>query len=301
MTSMTSELTGTLPAVPPFRLDRSIGFLRGFAPCQGDQVLDGGSLTKAISLGGQAVAFRVSPYPSGIRYRLHADGPVSGQRHGQVAAAIDHYLSLSDDLTGFYQQAAGDDPAYAALVARLHGLHQVRFLTLAEVGTWMVLTQRTPAPVALAARHRITAALGRTVRFEGHDYPAFPELGDLMAAGPGELQALTGSARKAGYLTSMAEGLAGLGEDYLRGAPYPDAVRALRRIRGIGEFSAAGILLRGLGRMDDCPVHIPQFARAAAGVYGSGFDSATIRGRYGRQLGYWAYYLRAGTGSMRAG
>ena len=102
-----------------------------------------------------------------------------------------------------------------------------------------------------------------------------------------------GSARPK-YLHALDAGLLDIGEDHLREAPYDEATATLRGIRGVGEFTAAAILLRGLGRMDFVPLEMPAFFDATARVYGPGDHAARLRHRYDRHLGYWAYYLRTG-------
>jgi DNA-3-methyladenine glycosylase II len=292
-------VSGTLGVVEPFDLRTSIRFLRGFGACRGDQVLTEDSLTKAISIGGQAVVFQVRPGRVGLDYVLHSDRPIPEGLRERVCAQVDGYLSLSDDLSGFYARAAGDHPRFAALVSALRGLHQVRFLTLAEIGVWAVLSQRTPKNVSTALKRRITVMFGRELSFEGTQFRAFPELTDLAGLGPADWLAIVKNARKAEYLAAVVAGLLDIGEDYLRSAPYAAATKALRGIRGVGEFSAAAILLRGLGRMDFVPLEMPNFMDATAQVYGPGDHNAAIRARYGTHLGYWAYYLHTGLGALR--
>lgn len=286
-------MTGTLPAAQPFDLRTSIRFLRNFGACKGDQVLTDDSITKAIAVNGQAVVFRVTPAADGVNYLLHADSPISDQTHSRIRFQLDGYLSLSDDLADFYAIAATDHPEYARLVRALNGLHQVRFLTIAEIGVWAILTQRTPMTVATVLKRRIIEAYGRPIDFEGVTYRAFPELSDLAAVPAEDWLPLVKNSRKADYLQALVHGLLEIGEEYLRTAPYDEASKALRTIKGVGEFSAAAILLRGLGRMNDVPLEMPRFADVAARVYGPGDHSQTMRERYGRHLGYWAYYLRA--------
>ena len=82
---------------------------------------------------------------------------------------------------------------------------------------------------------------------------------------------------------------------------WPVSAQALQAIDGIGPFSAAMILLRGLGRMDDVPLDLPGISRVAQEVYGADWKPAHIRALYGTELGNWAFYLKAGGGgSLRA-
>ncbi|MEC3974273.1 DNA-3-methyladenine glycosylase family protein [Amycolatopsis sp. H20-H5] len=295
-----TTISGVLPAAQPFDLRTSIRFLQGFGACKGDQIMTEDTLTKAIAVGGQAVVFRVSPAGAGVDYVLRSDRPITASVRDEVLRKIDGYLSLSDDLTEFYTQAAGDHPDYARLVKALWGLHQVRFLTVAEIGVWAVLSQRTPKNVSTALKRRITQKFGRTISHDGLEYQAFPELTDLRQLEVADWVEIVKNTRKAEYLTSLVEGLLDIGEDYLSTASYTQATKALRGIRGVGEFSAAAILLRGLGRMDFVPLDMPAFADATAKVYGPGYDNQRLRSRYGDNLGYWAYYLHTGLGALRA-
>lgn len=294
--SVDAMTTGTLTACQPFDLRTSIRFLQGFGACRGDQVMTDDTLAKAVALDGQVFVFHVSPSPDGVAYRLFSDRPIADT--GPVLAKITDYLSLSDDLTEFYAQADGDHPDYARLVQALRGLHHVRFLTLAEVGVWAVLTQRTPRHVALALKRRIVERFGRSIRHGGLEFRAFPELTDLQALTAADWAAVVGNERKARYLANLVDGLLDIGEDYLRTAGYTQADRALRAITGVGEFSASLILLRGLGRMDHVPLSMRAFADAITQVYGPDYDHQRLRSRYGHNLGYWAYYLRAGLGAL---
>ncbi|MEC3974256.1 DNA-3-methyladenine glycosylase family protein [Amycolatopsis sp. H20-H5] len=295
-----TKVVGVLPAAQPFDLRTSIRFLQGFGACKGDQVMTEDILTKAIAVDGQAVVFEVSPSAGGVDYVLHSAEPISRATHDQVCDKIDGYLSLSDDLGDFYALSAGDHPDFARLVKNLWGLHQVRFLTVAEIGVWAVLSQRTPKNVSTALKRRITQTFGRTLVVDGVEYQAFPELTDLQHLTAADWIGIVKNGRKAEYLACVVEGLLDLHEDYLAEAPYDEATKALRRIKGIGEFSAAAILLRGLGRMDFVPLKMPNFAEATAKIYGQGFDNQKLRDRYGTHLGYWAYYLHTGLGALRA-
>ncbi|SEK94905.1 DNA-3-methyladenine glycosylase family protein [Streptacidiphilus jiangxiensis] len=292
-TVSTTFLTGTLPAVQPFDLRASVRFLRGFGACKGDQVLTDTGITKALSLDGRAVVFQLTPVPEGVRYELSSHSPPAADAELRVRTALDAYLSLSDDLRPFYALAQADHPAYASLVRRLHGLHHVRFLTLAEIAVWALVSQRTSRSDALGAKRAITA-LGPTLTLNGTRFQAFPETDLLADLTHADWLDLVGHERKALYLGHLLRGLAGMGETYLRTAPYAEAYAALRSVKGVGDWTASAILLRGLGRMNHVPLEMRQFAVPAAAVYGGPVDPAALRRHYGEHLGYWSYYLRVG-------
>jgi DNA-3-methyladenine glycosylase II len=85
-------------------------------------------------------------------------------------------------------------------------------------------------------------------------------------------------------------------ERWLRAGDY-DAVEAwLRAIPGIGAWSAAFVLIRGLGRMERIAPNEP-LLKAAAHAYGEPITPARFQelaARYGETAGYWAFYLRTG-------
>ena len=101
--------------------------------------------------------------------------------------------------------------------------------------------------------------------------------------------------RKAEYLASVVKALTTVDEEFLRHGPYDEAQQWLRSIRGIGEWSAGFILLRGLGRMERTLITGP-IVNAAAAIYGQQARNPVflqnIIDRYGPYQGYWAYYAR---------
>ncbi len=129
---------------------------------------------------------------------------------------------------------------------------------------------------------------------------AFPTLDELVALEEDDYRQVIRQPGKAAVLPGVVRGVAAIGEGFLRGAPYAEARAALLAIRGLGPFSAAAILLRGLGRMDDVPLEGPQFLEPARAVYGRAFDPAAIRRRYGADLGHWAFYLKTGAPRLEA-
>jgi DNA-3-methyladenine glycosylase II len=260
----------------PFSFAQALLFVRRFPPCQGDFVLGDDSLTGVVALSGRAVPFT-----------LRGDREVTIETpDARVAPIAADFIGATDDLAGFYAAADGDR-AFRPILELLHGLHHVRFLTLAEIAVYSVMMQRTPITIASTYKRRFLAAFG----LPHGELRAMPELASL-----GELDAETiataiGNRRKAETIVNVVRGVAAIGATTLRDAPYETARDALLAIPGIGPFSAAAILLRGLGRMDETPIQ--RFADEARAIYGD-FDPRAIARRYGRHVGYWSFYLKTG-------
>ena len=291
--------TGTLTPRAPFDFDQALEFLGEFSPTRGEQVLAGQTLTKAVSIAGQPVVFRVTgggtveePH---LAYTLFAGAPLTEVNR---AAALDRarfFLSLDDDLRPFYAIGCAD-PHMAPLIRRLYGLHQVKFLTPFENAAWAVLTQRNRIPMAQQAKRALVERYGASISVEGETYWAFPEPERLAEATVAELAALIGNEKRATYLAGIAQAFSGMDEAWMRTAPYAEVEAWLRGLKGIGPWSAAFVLIRGLGRMEQLSTGEARLGEAANRVYGRALSADKLQataGEYGPYQGYWAYYLRS--------
>lgn len=294
-----------LRPAPPFDFSLSLAFLGAFAPTAGEQALAGRALAKAVRIAGRTVAFEARDVGTveapELAVALRADAPLPSDVEAAALDRVRFFLSLDDDLRPFYALADGDPP-FRALRDRRYGHHQVKFLTPFENACWAVLTQRTPAAAARAAKRRLSERFGGAVDAFGGTLLAFPAPGDLAGADAADLGALVGNARKGEALAGLADAFSRVDEAWLRSAPHDDVRAWLLGLRGIGPWSATFVMLRGLGRMERAVPEDPEsvFARellgAAARVYGL-LDHAALREkaeRYGPWQGYWAHYLRAG-------
>jgi DNA-3-methyladenine glycosylase II len=287
-----------LAATPPYSLSQSLRALAGFAPAAGDQVVAGGRVRKALLRPGadpdEAVVVEVGP--PGITFIVYSQSPLDVAEVAGVERAAGRWLGLDDDLSAFLAVARAD-PAMAPVLAATEGLHQVRFPSLAEGVAYFTLTQRSTQWFAAARKRRIAAELGPHAELDGQDHVAFPSFATLLARSETELIRFGGNRQRAARLGEVLHGVAALDEEWLRTAPYAEARAALLAVRGVGAFTAHGILLRVLGRADDVPLEMAQFTQVAEALYGSPPPSpAQLRERYGSQLGWWAYLSRMGLG-----
>jgi DNA-3-methyladenine glycosylase II len=251
---------------------------------------------------GQTVAFRVTGpgagKADGVRYTLLSDQPISAALKRTTGARISSYLSLKDDLKPFYRLGR-NDPTFRPRIQQLYGLHQVKFLTPFENACWAVLAQRIPMPVARSLKQRLVEDLGGDIRVDGTAHRAFPEPADLLATGS-RLDSIIRNQRKARYVLAVAEAFDRVDETFLLHGDFQEVQAWLRSIDGIGEWSAAFVLFRGLGRVDRMPL-TPPFVKSVRALYGAGLTEAEvsrISKGYGPWAGYWAMYLRVGAGEI---
>ncbi|MEV4623761.1 hypothetical protein AB0J74_34265 [Asanoa sp. NPDC049573] len=292
-----------LPAAPPYEFALSVRALEGFAPMAGEHQVTGGPVRRAFAhpdpakaAAGAAVVAQVGAAPGGVQLSVLASAPLSAPETVAVEQTVANWLGLADDLRGFHAIAAAD-PAMAPLLRVARGLHQVRFPSLAEATVYFTLTQRSTQWFAGARRRRMAAELGPSLVVDGVVFHAFPSLEMVAGLDDETLLGYAGNAQRATRIREVAAGVAGLGETWLRVAPYCDARTALLAVPGVGPFTANALLLRALGRPDEVPLEMRQFRLAAEQVYGTPPPTPDeLRARYGPHIGWWSYVARTASG-----
>jgi DNA-3-methyladenine glycosylase II len=241
------------------------------------------------------VVFRVAPGQAGLSLTLHSAAPLPAAVEQAAVERVRFFLSLDDDLAGFYALAE-KDAALAPRVASWRGMHHVKFPTPFENTAWAVLGQRAPLRVSRRMKDRLVAEYGGALTVDGRVHPCFPEAADLRGADEAALAKVLGHERKARYLRAVVDAFLGADERFLRTGPFDDVRDWLRQIDGVGEWSAGFVLFRGLGRGERLLMTEALF-EAARRLYGATQSVSQLRAlgsRYGDHMGYWALYLRAG-------
>jgi len=253
-----SENRRTIEPRGPFDLTRSIGFLESWPVTR--RPADDAVLRFAFCAehSWQPVGVRVTQHAA----RLDVDVIGTGDDVSDHVARI-----LSVDVDGsVVDDIAGRDAVMARLVAAAPGLRPVCFWTPWEAACWAVLSQRTSMRTASAVKQRIATTLGTPITVDGTELLAFPAPQVLLAApsvpgvDPVKLERIRGLATAAldGTLTAKT----------LRALPSEDALDTLRRLPGIGPFSAGLILIRGAGAPDVFTTSEPRVLSAIRAAYG---------------------------------
>lgn len=270
-----------LAASQPFSFQHALAFMRRFPAFSDEAIIGDDRVTAAIAVGGRAHVFTLREQKG----QLVLDAP------DVLVQRVRELIGADDDLALFYAAAEGDR-CFAPVVRALYGLHHVRFLGgLAELAVYSVMMQRAAIAQSARFKRKFLDAFGLRVRAGGRTLRAMPELPALAKLDEADIAGAIGHRAKAARIAIVARGVAALGEDFLRDAPYERARDALLAIPGVGPFSAGAILLRGLGRMDELP-SLEMFAREGRAIYGRAWNPKAIAKRYGTQLGYWSFYLK---------
>ncbi len=287
--------SGSLGAKPPFDLQKALWFIDGNTIIAGEQETSGGMLTKAIMVDGQTVAFKVGPESggkAGVYYEMFSETPITESISEKVADQISFSLSLLDDLAPFYAIAARDTKFYP-IAKKQVGLHHVKAWSLFELTCWALLSQRTQKPVAKKTKDAMTVRFGGSIELKGKTYRAFPDHQTLKTAKVADILAVTRNRRTTERISSLLSSFGDLEEEFLLTVPYEKAEERLKRMKGIGDWSAQFILFRGLGRIEKIQLNMGPAAKMVEEVYGPEFDPEQINRLYGEWCGYWSIYMRA--------
>lgn len=130
-----------------------------------------------------------------------------------------------------------------------------RYPGLFESCVHAIVFQQVSLLAASAIARRLVHALGDRVEHEGVPLFVFPRAEAFLSASEVLLRGAGLSAGKIRAIRNVAEALASglVDEPTLERASREDAALRLRALHGIGPWSAALILLRGLGRLDVFP------------------------------------------------
>jgi DNA-3-methyladenine glycosylase II len=291
---------GLLKPLSPFDFSRSLEFLADFGPMQNEQEVKSGTLTKAVHAKGKTIAFEVADKGTvenpRLQFTAYSKAKFTEEVKELIADRVSFFLSLKDNLKEFYEIAQKDECIQPA-IKQFYGHKQVKFLTPFEIACWAILAQRIPMTVARKMKENLVKKIGGQIKVKGVEYYSFPEPLDLVAASA-DLLEMVPNKKKAEYISSVAEAFYTVDEQWLRVAPYDEVHDWLTNIKGIGEWSANFVMIRGLGRMEELSNIEPQLALDVARIYAkknepmNNEEVCKIAEKYGKWKGYWAYYLR---------
>jgi DNA-3-methyladenine glycosylase II len=261
-----SASEGLVPVVEPYRLDLTAAVLRRLSTNVVDRSLPDGRYVRALAGVTGPVVVVVRQREPGALHVTVAGTPGEEPR---ALALVRRMLGVERDMAAF-DRAARRVPWLRALARRMRGVKPPRYPTLWEATVNAVVFQQISLEAAGAIMRRLVEAFGAKDGYEGIALNAFPEPAAILAASEASLRATGLSAGKTATLRRIAEALTGgvLDEAMLEERASPDAARLLCEIKGIGPWTAAVVLLRGLGRLDVFPANDSGIARSAAAIAG---------------------------------
>jgi DNA-3-methyladenine glycosylase II len=251
----------------PYRLDLTVSALRRLSTNVVDVLTPDGQYVRALGGSREAVIARVTQvHPEALAVTLEGDE----REHRRALALVRRMLGVDRDLSHFDRAAAGI-PWLKPLAERWRGLKPPRYPTLWEACVNAIVFQQVSLLAASAIMRRLIVALGRSLDSEGVPLYAFPTVESVQDADHQLMRAAGLSLGKLTTLRRVSEAFTAgtLDEAMLENRSSPDAAALLCEIKGIGPWTAAVILLRGLGRLDVFPMNDTSVARNLALVSGS--------------------------------
>lgn len=253
-------------AVPaPYRLDLTVSALRRL-PTNAVDVLDADGAYVRVLDGVRPAVVRVTQ-PGARTLEVEIDG--DRREHRRLLELVRRTLGAEVGLGRFYRAAARIGWLHP-LALRMRGVRPPRHPTLWEACVNAIVFQQVSVLAASAIMRRLVVALGEPRARAGVALYAFPGIERVRDARDARLRALGLSAGKLAALRRVGDALArgALSEALLEERPTPAAAALLRGVKGIGPWTAAVILLRGLGRLDVFPANDSSLARSLALVGG---------------------------------
>lgn len=198
----------------------------------------------------------------------------SGHDAYRWVPVVARMLGTNADLRQWYARCA-EIGWLDALASRLRGVKPPRYPTLWEACVHAIVFQQISIHAGAAIMRRLVVLLAEEVTVGSMCGRVFPEPWRWLEARESQLRTAGLSRNKFDHLRSAATAFANgsIDERTLEKIPTPQAADALRTIRGIGPWSAAVMLLRGLGRLDVFPLRDSGVARSLTHVGGTDLDA----------------------------
>ncbi|HEU4648362.1 MAG TPA: hypothetical protein VFS33_04835 [Gemmatimonadales bacterium] len=282
--------TYTIRVREPYRLDLTVSALRRLSSNLVDVLTAGGEYVRLLGDVAQPLVVRARQVaPDTLAITIEGDR----REHQRLLALVRRMLGVEVDLTRFYHSASRIR-WLRPLVLRMRGVKPPRYPTLWEACVNAIVFQQVSLIAASTIMGRLTTALGDPVERNGVQLYRFPGVRQVHGARDSLLRAAGLSAGKVATLRRVGDalGAGALDEARLGERPSPEAAAELRSIKGIGPWTAAVILLRGLGRLDVFPANDTSVARNLALVSGSApLDVEAVLEVLGPERGMLYYHL----------
>ena len=181
---------------------------------------------------------------------------VEGACGRRFVPVVQRMLGTEVELRSWYRHVKAI-PWLDRLARDLRGVKPPRYPTLWEALCHAIVFQQISIHAAAAIMQRTIVAFGSPVEhLHGERLYPFPQPHRIAGASQDALRASGLSVNKVAALQHVARAvLDGTVEDaQIAGLSTPEAIAKLCELRGIGPWSAAVVLLRGLGRLDVFPL-----------------------------------------------
>jgi len=276
---------------PPFDLLATVRLLQR-RPNNRVDLWTGDAYVRALCVDGAAFACTVRTE----RDRVHIE--VAPRPSKRAAAAISQALTRVLGLAlppGFGVPGSAPHPKLRSLARRLRGARPPRFPTLFEALCRIIPYQQLSLEAGIAVTSRFVERFGRVLQSKAGPLIAFPDAERLARARQTEFEGIGLSRTKCAAVQDLAKLIARgeLQERELEALGSEAALKKLQELPGIGPWTAALVLLRGLGRLDVFPAGDVGAQRGLGELIGERAPLQQVIERAGARRGYLYFYALA--------
>ena len=259
---------------PPYDFEASASFaVYGRSRYAADTLADG-ALSRALEVGGKTVALSARSVGEVERPRveIRLEGDRLNPAEQSEAAGVAARLVGAQSSPAEFYNAVADDAPVAEFASRFRGLGIAQSASPFEGLVLSIIGQQISNEVARVIRDLVVDRLGKAISVGGAEYRAFPSPAAIAEAGMEELRGMKLSARKAEYISDIAESVASgsLDLDALAALPDESIVEELVRLRGVGPWTAHWLLIRAFDRPDGFPEGDLAIQRSLGALYNDG-------------------------------
>jgi DNA-3-methyladenine glycosylase II len=247
---------------------------------------------------------------------LASGGPAQDSTAAQDSATLGEAIlqllrrtfSAEADLTPFYRHAQ-TDPILWNIVAPQIGIHELQTPSLFEALALTIIEQQISLSAARRGERWLVGWGGDSITYGGETYYTFPSPARIAAASVEELAPLKITFKRIKIIMDVArqQTSGAVDLEMLRQGTVEDAYRWLINLKGVGHWTAAWTLTRGLGKftyVGSADVAL----QAAVNRHYHGKEGRASReltdetfARYGEFAGLAAFYTLMGWAEMRYG
>lgn len=238
---------GTLYPLPPYNLHQTASLLSRY-----HGVLDhyeNNAYLRAVSHADGVALIRVTDAGTPLNPALDVD-LLAGVPAPGLLARTAHILATDIDLDAFFAYAE-QHPRLWHVVEPLIGVRHFRGETVFEALMTVIIEQQISLYAALRAQRAVAVWGGTSVDHDGSTYYTFPTPQTIAAADPAILQAtLKITHRRVALMQRIARDVVSGVLDIETDTDCARAYERLMAIKGVGHWTAAWTLIRGVGCYD---------------------------------------------------
>jgi len=210
---------------------------------------------KPLLIDGVQTLFKITDASDRLKIELLAGEP-SKAIVEEAARYVTDWFDLERNLHPFYQLLENHDPL-SYMAAKYYGLRLMRIPDLFEALCWCVVGQQINLTFAHKLKRQLVETYGTFITYESKRHYFFPEAEVLAGLAVDDLKELQFSRQKAEYIIGIAKDVADGSLKKQELVAYDETQKMLKRlkkIRGVGDWTANYVLMKSLGRTD-CITH----------------------------------------------